>query len=176
MANRLPTRANAFLQFSWAGEEQLIRNLSMLDSAMPQIVRPALHSGATLIAKAAQRHAEPSRDTGTLEASIGVKVWSDRNQTNLVAYIGPRRRRGRMITGPRAGQSSYDKEAKRHVRSGGRQRIPTRYAHFVEDEIHFMKRAADEAGPVARFRVIVMLWKGIERVVARMPKVRPVSR
>lgn len=177
----LPTRANAIVHFSWEGKEQLIRNLHMLDNALPRIIRPALRSGAMLVARAAQRHAEKAIETGTLQASIGVKVWSNREQTHLIAYVGPRRRRGRLASGVKgrmtAGDAAYSKESKRHEKPpGAKLRIPTRYAHFVEDRIHFMKQAMDEAGDIARFRTNARLWKGVEREVAKMPKVRPISR
>ncbi len=171
-----PTRASGILHFSWQGHEELIRNLRMLDNAIPEIVRPALRFGAMMVAEAAQGYAEEAKDTGTLQASIGVKVWSSPDRMRLQVYIGPRRRRGRMVSGPRAGKSSWNKENKRHERQGGKQRIPTRYAHFVEDRIHFMKRAIDGTGPVAMGFIAGQIGMGIQKAVARMPKVRPISR
>ncbi len=187
MARTLPTRASGILHFSWKGQEQLIRNLRMLDDAIPEIVKPALRFGAMLVAEAARGYAEERKDTGTLQASIGVKVWSSPDQMMLQAYIGPRRRRGRMVTGPKAGKSSWNKGNKRHERQGGKQRIPTRYAHFVEsgftlasgrkvEGIHFMKRAIDGTGPRAMRYVAGQIGMGIKKAVARMSKAGAIGR
>jgi hypothetical protein len=168
-------RTGAVLSFDVLGDEAMCRRLRVLsDVVLPKIVRPALRQAAGLIAKVQRRHLELSKETGTLQQSIGVRVWTNPTRTACVAYVGPRRRMGRLVKitqrgKRRVGKRAWDKEGRRHVKPKGTElRIPTRYAHLVERVKPFIESAMDEVADVAVCNLRALIMAGIERETAKL--------